>query len=56
MEGIIDRFEGDKVLLEVEDGILEFDKALFPETVKEGDIVKYIDNKFIINHKETIND
>lgn len=53
MEGIIDRFEGDKVVLEVEEGILIFDRTLFPEGIKEGDMVKYIDNKFIIKERET---
>lgn len=54
MEGIVDRFEEDKVLLEIEDGILTFDRTLFPKGIKEGDMVQYVDNKFIIKEKETI--
>lgn len=54
MKGIIDRFEGDKVLLEIEkEGILSFDRELFPINIKEGDVVKYIDDNFIIDKKET---
>ena len=53
MEGIIDRFEEDKVILEIEEGILSFDRELFPDDIKEGDIVEYIDNKFIFKEEET---
>lgn len=53
MEGIVDRFEEDKVVLEIEEGTLIFDRILFPEGIKEGDIVKYTDNKFIVKEKET---
>ena len=54
VKGIIDRFEEDRVLLELEDGVLSFDRELFPEDVKEGDVVEYIDNKFIIRVEETL--
>ncbi|MCF6461337.1 DUF3006 domain-containing protein [Clostridium sp. Cult3] len=54
VKGIIDRFEEDKVLLELKDGVLSFDRELFPEDVKEGDVVEYIDNKFIIRVEETL--
>lgn len=53
MEGIVDRFEGDKVILEIEKGIYVFNKDEFPVNIKEGDIVKRIDCKFIIKEKET---
>ena len=53
MKGIVDRLEGDQVVLEIEDGTLSFDKELFPEDVKEGDVVEYLDNRFIINAFET---
>lgn len=55
VKGIVDRLEGDKVVLEIEDGTLSFDIELFPESVKEGDIVEYLDNRFIINELETKN-
>lgn len=54
MKGIIDRFEGDRVILELKDGILSFDRELFPEEAKEGDVVEYKDNKFIVRAEETI--
>ena len=53
LKGIVDRLEGDQVVLEIEDGTLSFDKELFPEDVKEGDVVEYLDNRFIINAFET---
>ncbi|QQY78772.1 DUF3006 family protein [Keratinibaculum paraultunense] len=54
MKGIIDRFEGDRVLLELKDGIVSFDRELFPENAKEGDIVEYVDNRFVIRVEETL--
>ncbi|NLW22719.1 MAG: DUF3006 domain-containing protein [Tissierellia bacterium] len=54
MKGIIDRLEGDKVLLEIEDdGVLVFDRELFPNDIKEGDIVYYVKDRFITNKEET---
>lgn len=53
MESIIDRFEGDKVILEIEEKVSVFNRELFPINAKEGDIVEYIDNKFIIKEEET---
>lgn len=54
MKGIVDRFESDKVLLEIDkEGILIFDKGLFPEDIKEGDVVEYIDDSFVIDKNET---
>ncbi len=54
MKGIIDRFEGDRVLLELKDGVVSFDRELFPENAKEGDVVEYVDNRFIIRVEETL--
>ncbi len=54
MKGIIDRFEGDRVLLELKDGVVSFDRELFPEDVKEGDVVEYVDNRFVIRVEETL--
>lgn len=53
MEGIVDRFEEDKVVLEIVEGTLSFNRELFPDNIKEGDIVEYIDDKFIIKLDET---
>ena len=53
MKGIVDRLEGDRVVLEIEDGTLSFDIELFPRDIKEGDIVEYLNNRFVINEVET---
>lgn len=55
MKGIVDRFEEDRVLIEIESdgGILTFDRELFPRNLKEGDIVEYVEDKFIIKEDET---
>ena len=53
---IVDRIEENLVILEsrtirrMEE--IEIDK--FPKNIKEGDIVDYIDNKYIINKEKTI--
>ena len=55
MKGIVDRFEEDRVLIEIESdgGILTFDRELFPRNLKEGDIVEYVEDKFIVKEDET---
>lgn len=54
MKGIVDRFEGSKVVVEMEDrNIKVFDRALFPEELKEGDVVIFKDDKFIVDEEET---
>ncbi|MCF6462066.1 DUF3006 domain-containing protein [Clostridium sp. Cult1] len=55
MKGIVDRFEEDRVLIEIESdgGILTFDRELFPRNLKEGDIVEYVEDKFIVKEEET---
>jgi hypothetical protein len=55
VKGIVDRFEEDRVLIEIESdgGILTFDRELFPRNLKEGDIVEYVEDKFIIKEDET---
>lgn len=37
---IIDRLEGDWVVVEFEGGTFNIPKALFPQQVREGDVVK----------------
>lgn len=49
----MDRLEGDQVVLEIQDGTLSFHIELFPEDIEEGDIVEYLENRFIVNKKET---
>ncbi len=53
VEGIIDRFEEDQVILEISEGTLSFDRELFPKEIKEGDIVEYVDNRFILKKEKT---
>jgi len=53
LKGIVDRLEGDQVVLEIQDGTLSFHIELFPEDIEEGDIVEYLENRFIVNKKET---
>lgn len=49
MKVIIDRFEGELALLELEDReIIDIPKRLLPEGAKEGDIIK-----IIIDEEET---
>ncbi|MBC8589793.1 DUF3006 domain-containing protein [Wansuia hejianensis] len=49
MKVIIDRFEGEFALLELEDReIIDIPKRLLPEEAKEGDIIK-----IIIDEEET---
>ncbi|MDD2556325.1 MAG: DUF3006 domain-containing protein [Syntrophaceticus sp.] len=37
---IVDRFEGDWVVVEFEGGTFNIPKALFPQQLKEGDVFK----------------
>lgn len=37
---IIDRFEGDWVVVEFEGGTFNIPKALFPQHLQEGDVIK----------------
>ncbi|GFN35128.1 DUF3006 domain-containing protein [Tepidimicrobium xylanilyticum] len=55
MKGIVDRFEEDRVVIEIlsDGGVLEFDRVLFPDNLKEGDVVEYIKDRFVINEEET---
>ncbi|MCR2042510.1 DUF3006 domain-containing protein [Anaerosalibacter massiliensis] len=53
MKGIVDRIEGNYVILEINGEIQSIKKEKFPEEIKEGDIVKFKENKFIILKEET---
>lgn len=48
MKGIIDRIEGEYVVLEVEGGMIDIKKTLMPKDIKEGDIVELVDEKYVI--------
>ncbi|MDI6605426.1 MAG: DUF3006 domain-containing protein [Thermoanaerobacteraceae bacterium] len=49
---IIDRFEGDLVVVEYGNKTFNFPKELLPENAKEGDVISF---KVQINEKETGN-
>ncbi len=55
MKGIVDRIEGSKVLVELDEGgtMKVFDRDLFPETLGEGDVVVFKDGKFVVDKEET---
>lgn len=53
MKGIVDRIEGNYVILEINGEMQSIKKEKFPEEIKEGDIVKFKENKFIILKEET---
>jgi len=48
MKYIVDRFEGDKVILEVFDTleIVEFDKSLLPNNIYEGALLIYENGEY----------
>ena len=50
MKGIVDRFEDDKVVVEMENNEMRvYDREYFPKDIKEGDLVIFKDNRFIID-------
>lgn len=55
MKGIVDRIENNIVVLEVGEEYLNLDLDKFPEDIKEGDLVEYEDDKYIILIDETVN-
>jgi len=53
MKGIVDRIEGEYVVLEVEDKIFNFKINLFPPDIEEGDVVEEKNGQFFILKEET---
>ena len=53
MKGIIDRFEGEFVVVEIEGGTKDFPKSMFPTEARPGDVVLISDNEISIQNKET---
>ena len=53
---IVDRIEENLVILESRTirRMEEIEIYKFPKNIKEGDIVDYIDNKYVINKEKTI--
>lgn len=50
---IIDRFEGDYAILEIEDLLSPIKRAAIPQDAKEGDVLTYADKQWQIDHEAT---
>lgn len=54
MKGVIDRFEGDYAILELEDrNMIEVRRGAIPQHAKEGDVLVQVNGQYIIDSKET---
>ncbi|MBS4197493.1 DUF3006 domain-containing protein [Lederbergia citri] len=53
MRGIIDRFEGEWVVVEIDGETKDFEKSLFPEEAVIGDIVDINDENIKVLKNET---
>ncbi|MFJ5624405.1 DUF3006 domain-containing protein [Peribacillus loiseleuriae] len=53
MKGIIDRFEGDLVVIEVDRKTQNVPKELVDSKVKVSDVVEFVNEKWIVNEEET---
>jgi hypothetical protein len=53
IKGIVDRFEGDIAVVEIEGKTHDFPKSLFPSEVKPGDIVVVDEEHIHIDKKQT---
>lgn len=53
LKGIIDRFEEDIVVVEIEGTTQDFQKRFFPVTAKPGDFVEINGSQVTILHDET---
>lgn len=53
MKGIIDRFEGEIVVVEIDGVTRDFPKSKFPSKAKVGDVIKIVENQVTILENET---
>lgn len=53
MQGIVDRFEGSKVVIEIEGKTKDFDKSQVAEHVAEGDVVVLRDGRWVKDQETT---
>lgn len=53
MRAIIDRFEGDFAILEIEDGHTKVPRILLPPQAREGDVLVDRDKKWILDIEAT---
>jgi hypothetical protein len=54
MKGIVDRFEGDFVVIEVDGVTSDIAKSEVDNNVKTGDSVLFVDGKWVTDQNETI--
>lgn len=54
MNGIVDRIEDGIVTLEIDGDYFNFDLEKFPKEIREGDLISYKNEEFIILVDETI--
>lgn len=50
---IIDRFEGDKAILETDDGTTVLDRALIPQSAEEGDVLCFAEGVYAVDSEAT---
>ncbi len=54
LKGIIDRFEGEFVIVECEDrGRVEISRNIIPKNAREGDYIVQLGDKYVIDEGET---
>ena len=53
MKGIVDRFEGDFVVIEIEGNTKDVPKETLNPSVKVNDVVELVDGKWIVKEEET---
>ena len=52
---IVDRIEGDKAVLECENGdMVNLELKALPKNIKEGDVINFQENSYFLNSDETI--
>ncbi|RUS44565.1 DUF3006 domain-containing protein [Cohnella sp. AR92] len=54
MKGIVDRFEGDIVVIEIDGQPRDFPRHSVDKDVKAGDVVELLENVWIKNATETV--
>ncbi|UQD51819.1 DUF3006 domain-containing protein [Bacillus methanolicus] len=52
MKGLVERFKGDIVVVEINGKTRELSKSLFPAEIEIGDVVKIVGDKIIILKEE----
>ena len=53
MKGIVDRFEGDFVVIEMEGNMKDVPKKQVDSSVKVNDVVELVDGKWVVKGEET---